>query len=92
MSLRARMGVAAGVAVAIAVIAVAFSAYAGTRSQLTGQLDTQLQRLTSRRDSSRPRGAQRRVPPAMAAVRSVRRPDGDRLGRAAGGRRRGPQP
>ena len=47
MSLRARMGVAAGVAVAIAVIAVAFSAYAGTRSQLTGQLDTQLQRLTS---------------------------------------------
>ena len=47
MSLRARMGVAAGVAVAIAVVAVAFSAYAGTRSQLTGQLDTQLQRLTS---------------------------------------------
>ena len=32
MSLRARMGLAGGIAVALAVIAVAFSAYAGTRS------------------------------------------------------------
>ena len=31
MSLRVRMGLAAGVAVALAVIAVAVSAYAGTR-------------------------------------------------------------
>jgi two-component system, OmpR family, sensor histidine kinase MprB len=45
MSLRARMGLAAGVAVAIAVIAVAFSAYAGTRSELQGQLDTSLTHL-----------------------------------------------
>lgn len=47
MSLRVRMGLAAGVAVALAVIAVAFSAYAGTRSQLTGSVDYQLQRLTN---------------------------------------------
>jgi hypothetical protein len=46
MSLRARMGLAAGVAVAIAVIAVAISAYAGTRAQLTGQVDNSLQNLT----------------------------------------------
>jgi two-component system sensor histidine kinase MprB len=45
MSLRARMGLAAGVAVAIAVIAVAVSAYAGTRSELQGQIDTQLSNL-----------------------------------------------
>jgi two-component system sensor histidine kinase MprB len=36
------MGIAAGVAVALAVVAVAVSAYEGTRSQLTGQLDQQL--------------------------------------------------
>ncbi len=46
MSLRARMGLAAGVAVALAVIAVAFSAYEGTRSQLLGQLDQSLRSLT----------------------------------------------
>ncbi len=45
MSLRARMGLAAGVAVALAVIAVAASAYAGTRSQLRGQLDSSLHAL-----------------------------------------------
>jgi two-component system sensor histidine kinase MprB len=39
MTLRARLGIAAGVAVAIAVIAVAVSVYAGTRSELTGQVD-----------------------------------------------------
>jgi two-component system, OmpR family, sensor histidine kinase MprB len=48
MSLRARMGLAAGVAVAIAVIAVAVSAYAGTRSQLLGQVDDSLRALTHR--------------------------------------------
>jgi two-component system sensor histidine kinase MprB len=36
------MAIAAGVAVALAVIAVAVSAYAGTRSQLLGQVDNQL--------------------------------------------------
>ena len=42
MSLRARMAIAAGAAVAVAVIAVAVSSYAGTRSQLLGQLDQSL--------------------------------------------------
>ena len=45
MSLRARMGLAAGVAVALAVIAVVVSAYAGTRSELRGQVDQQLHLL-----------------------------------------------
>jgi two-component system, OmpR family, sensor histidine kinase MprB len=45
MSLRARMGLAAGVAVAIAVIAVAVSAYAGTRSVLRSRVDQSLQSL-----------------------------------------------
>ena len=46
MSLRARMGLAAGVAVAIAVVAVAVSAYAGTSSELRGQVDNSLRQLT----------------------------------------------
>ena len=46
MSLRARMGLAAGVAVAIAVLAVAVTAYEGTRSELKGQVDSSLQSLT----------------------------------------------
>jgi two-component system sensor histidine kinase MprB len=45
MSLRARMGLAAGVAVALAVIAVAVSAYAGTRSNLRNQVDQSLRHL-----------------------------------------------
>jgi len=45
MSLRARMGLASGVAVAVAVIAVAVSAYAGTRSELLNQLDQSLHTL-----------------------------------------------
>jgi two-component system sensor histidine kinase MprB len=45
MSLRARLGLAAGTAVALAVIAVAVSAYAGTRSELLGQVDSSLHRL-----------------------------------------------
>jgi two-component system sensor histidine kinase MprB len=46
MSLRARMGLASGVAVALAVIAVAVSAYAGTRSELRSQVDQSLRTLT----------------------------------------------
>jgi two-component system sensor histidine kinase MprB len=42
VSLRARIGAAAGIAVALAVIAVAVSAYAGTRSNLLGQIDQSL--------------------------------------------------
>jgi two-component system sensor histidine kinase MprB len=47
VSLRARMGVAAGVAVALAVIAVSVSAYAGTRSTLLGQVDNSLRGITA---------------------------------------------
>jgi two-component system sensor histidine kinase MprB len=45
MSLRARMGLAAGAAVAIAVIAVVVAGYEGTRSELQGQVDQSLQNL-----------------------------------------------
>src|SRR5579859_5003719 len=48
MSLRARMGIAAGVAVALAVLAVTVSAYEGTRSELLGQLDNSLQTLAAK--------------------------------------------
>jgi two-component system, OmpR family, sensor histidine kinase MprB len=61
MSLRARMGLAAGVAVALAVIAVAVSAYAGTRSQLLGQFDSSLHGLT-RQVLHAPPGADNRGP------------------------------
>jgi two-component system sensor histidine kinase MprB len=47
VSLRARMGLAAGVAVALAVIAVSVSAYAGTRSTLLGQIDNSLRGITA---------------------------------------------
>ena len=47
MSLRVRMGLAAGLAVALAVIAVAVSAYAGTSSELKGQVDNSLHSITS---------------------------------------------
>ena len=46
MSLRARIGAAAGIAVALAVVAVAVIAYAGTRSNLLGQVDQSLLTLT----------------------------------------------
>jgi two-component system sensor histidine kinase MprB len=45
MSLRARMGLFAGVAVAIAVIAVVVAGYEGTRSELQGQVDRSLQSI-----------------------------------------------
>ncbi len=48
MSLRTRMGIAAGVAVALAVLAVSVSSYAGTRSELRGQTDSQLRQITAR--------------------------------------------
>jgi two-component system, OmpR family, sensor histidine kinase MprB len=46
MSLRTRMVLLAGVAVAIAAIAVAVASYAGTRSELQGQVDQSLQSLS----------------------------------------------
>ncbi len=48
MSLRARLAVAAGVAVALAVLAVTITAYAGTKSELRGQLDSSLASLADR--------------------------------------------
>jgi two-component system sensor histidine kinase MprB len=47
LSLRARIGAAAGIAVALAVVAVAVSAYAGTRANLLGQVDQSLRTLAS---------------------------------------------
>jgi two-component system sensor histidine kinase MprB len=48
MTLRVRLGLAAGIAVAVAVIAVAAVSYAGTRSDLRGQVDQSLQTLAAR--------------------------------------------
>jgi len=48
MSLRTRMVVLSGVAVAIAAIAVAVASYEGTRSELQGQVDDSLQSLVKR--------------------------------------------
>ena len=48
MSLRVRMALAAGVAVAIAVVAVSIAAYAGTSTEVRGQLDRSLHSLTGR--------------------------------------------
>jgi two-component system sensor histidine kinase MprB len=46
VTLRVRLGLAAGVAVAVAVVAVAVSSYAGTRSNLQGQIDQSLRTIT----------------------------------------------
>ncbi|HEX3691066.1 MAG TPA: HAMP domain-containing sensor histidine kinase [Solirubrobacteraceae bacterium] len=48
MNLRVRMALAAGVAVAIAVVAVSIAAYAGTNTEVRGQLDQSLRSLTGR--------------------------------------------
>ncbi len=48
MSLRARMGLFAGFAVAIAVVAVVVAGYQGTRDELQGQVDQSLQSLAKR--------------------------------------------
>ena len=56
MSLRTRMGIAAGVAVALAVLAVTVSAYEGTRSELRGQIDSELQQITGRILHPQPHG------------------------------------
>ncbi len=69
MSLRVRMGLAAGVAVALAVIAVAVSAYGGTRSELRGQVDHSLQSL------AHPLLVNAGVAPGPAPPGAVRDPD-----------------
>jgi two-component system, OmpR family, sensor histidine kinase MprB len=48
MSLRVRMALAAGLAVTVAVVAVAVAAYAGTRTEVRGQLDQSLRSLSGR--------------------------------------------
>jgi two-component system sensor histidine kinase MprB len=68
MSLRARIGAAAGVSVALAVVAVAFSAYAGTRSNLLSQIDQSLQSL--RRQVVPPGSAPGPPAPGMGGSRS----------------------
>ena len=47
MSLRSRMGLFAGAAVAIAVIAVVVAGYEGTRKELLSQVDQSLQSLSN---------------------------------------------
>jgi two-component system, OmpR family, sensor histidine kinase MprB len=54
VTLRLRLAVAAGVAVALAVLAVTITAYAGTKSELRGQLDSELTGLVTR--AGPPRG------------------------------------
>jgi two-component system, OmpR family, sensor histidine kinase MprB len=100
LSLRARMALAAGVAVALAVIAVAFSAYEGTRSQLQGQVDQSLRSLTRsvigagvrpRPPGPSPLGSSGGAfgPPPSSSVASAARDEGlgldDRTGPAFGG-------
>ena len=87
MSLRARMALATGVAVALAVIAVAFSAYEGTRSQLQGQVDQSLRSLTGSVLASAGLSAQRPAArPRLGPERS--RPGRGRRASYAGCRRR----
>ena len=70
MSLRGRMGAAAGVAVALAVIAVAVVVYEGTRSELRGQIDTALNERVAPvvHDASERGGAPRPGPPSGRGV------------------------
>ena len=88
MSLRVRLGLAAGVAVAIAVLAVAVSAYAGTRSELRGQVDSQLETLAGHAAPGRGDGG----PPGSLNPAPGARPSpglglGHRRGPAFGGAR-----
>ncbi len=76
MSLRTRLGVAAATAVALAVVAVSVSAYAGTRSELQGQLDTQIQNL------ARPRLITANGPPGVFTARTGLDRHKERGGRA----------
>jgi len=59
MSLRARMGLVAGVAVAMAVVAVAGVVYGGTRSELRGQVDKSLSERAARIATAGRSGPQR---------------------------------
>jgi two-component system sensor histidine kinase MprB len=70
MSLRARLGLVAGLAVALAVIVVAVVVYTGTRSELRGQVDKALadraapfQRRAAGPPAPRADGDERSVPP-----------------------------
>jgi two-component system sensor histidine kinase MprB len=66
VSLRVRLGLAAGLAVAIAVIAVAVSSYAGTRSDLRGQIDQSLTDRAQHALPGRTPGADSGAPPPGA--------------------------
>jgi two-component system sensor histidine kinase MprB len=89
MSLRVRLGLAAGLAVAIAVIAVAVSSYAGTRSDLRGQIDQSLTDRAQHALPGRTPGADSGAPPPGAAGffgggRLHLQPRGGRFGGAQG--------
>ncbi|HWD63833.1 MAG TPA: HAMP domain-containing sensor histidine kinase [Solirubrobacteraceae bacterium] len=56
MGLRVRMGLVAGLAVAIAVLAVAISSYLGTQSAVYGQIDSSLRSLSAQILHPRPVG------------------------------------
>ena len=72
MSLRARMGLVAGVAVAIAVVAVAVGSYPGTRSGLLGQIDESLRSVAAPvlGRTKGPPGGFAPTPPRSATTRS----------------------
>jgi two-component system sensor histidine kinase MprB len=71
VSLRVRLGLTAGLAVAIAVIAVAFSAYAGTRSELFGQIDGTLNSIATGHQSGPPGASSARAPFTGASRRDA---------------------
>jgi two-component system sensor histidine kinase MprB len=74
VSLRARIAAAAGIAVALAVVAVAVSAYAGTSSNLIGQIDQSLKNLENEA-----------VPPASAPGSPAPGSSGQPAGSGGGG-------
>jgi two-component system sensor histidine kinase MprB len=89
MSLRTRMVLVAGVAVAIAVVGVAVGSYLGTRSSLQGQVDQSLQSI-ARPYVGRAQGPPGEFSPTPAA--SGRQGPGRGSGQGSGGTACGQQP
>ena len=77
MSLRGRIALVAGVAVAIAVIGVAAGSYAAVRSQLRGEIDDSL-RARARSFHHQPDADGRRPPPPKPGEQGEPRPHGGR--------------
>jgi two-component system sensor histidine kinase MprB len=86
LSLRVRMGLVAGLAVAIAVVAVAVSSYLGTRSAVYGQVDNSLNNLNAQILHPRSDGDREAENPGTASSRSTPlRGLDNQLGALAGG-------